>query len=318
MTALNLLLLDQIRTDGGTQPRTSINKGVVAEYAEAIGSGEALPKVVVFHDGTEFWLADGFHRWHGHRQAGAPEIDCDIRAGSRRDAVLFSVSANAAHGLRRSNADKHKAVQTLLSDPEWSKWSDREIAKQCNVNREMVSSDRSHLLESASEKPAERTFKTKHGTEAVMKTAAIGKANRDQASPGAAPALDDPEPTSAARTVPAPAATAPDAPADEHDDSMATQAELLVQLQAEVEQLQAQLKAATADDKAAEIVKWHKAYDHANRQFSEAQDRCKDASDREAWVMRQLRRCGKACGQDDPKNIAPAVEALCRKVKVTA
>jgi hypothetical protein len=34
---------------------------------------------------------------------------------------------------RRSNEDKRRAVQTLLSDPEWSGWSDREIVRRCGV-----------------------------------------------------------------------------------------------------------------------------------------------------------------------------------------
>jgi len=34
--------------------------------------------------------------------------------------MLFTISVNADHGLPRSNADKRKAVMTLLQDPEWS------------------------------------------------------------------------------------------------------------------------------------------------------------------------------------------------------
>jgi hypothetical protein len=42
--------------------------------------------------------------------------------------VPNSVSANAPHGLRRTNADKRRAVVRLLEDTEWSQWADREIA----------------------------------------------------------------------------------------------------------------------------------------------------------------------------------------------
>jgi hypothetical protein len=41
--------------------------------------------------------------------------------------------AAAAHGLKRSNKCKRNAVMTLLNDPEWSQWSDGEIARRCAV-----------------------------------------------------------------------------------------------------------------------------------------------------------------------------------------
>lgn len=128
------MFVASIRIDGGTQPRQSINEQVVSEYAEALQAGEKLPPVVVFHDGTDHWLADGFHRYHAHRKAKRKDIAADVREGTRRDAVLFSVGANAAHGLRRTNDDKRRAVLTLLEDAEWSKWSDRQIAEACGVS----------------------------------------------------------------------------------------------------------------------------------------------------------------------------------------
>jgi len=33
--------------------------------------------------------------------------------------LLYAVGSNATHGLRRSNADKRRAAQMLLEDPEW-------------------------------------------------------------------------------------------------------------------------------------------------------------------------------------------------------
>ena len=68
-------------------------------------------------DGTDYWLADGFHRFWAAKEAGLTEIYEEIHPGTLRDAILFSLSANSKHGLRRTNADKRKAVQTLLDDP---------------------------------------------------------------------------------------------------------------------------------------------------------------------------------------------------------
>ena len=74
-----------------------------------------------------------------------------------------------------SNADKRKAVLTLLEDEEWSKWSDNEIAQKCEVSQPFVSKLRSSLITVISDKgQADRTYTTKHGTTATMKTGNIG------------------------------------------------------------------------------------------------------------------------------------------------
>jgi len=164
-----------IRTDGGTQSRVEINNEIVTEYAEAIKAGAEFPAVVVFNDGVDNWLADGFHRFHAHNQAGKTSISAEIHQGTARDAVLFSFGANGTHGLKRSNADKRKAVQTMFSDTEWAKWSSNAIAKACCVSHTFVDSVRLSLATVASDKPTERTYKTKQGATATMQTGGIGK-----------------------------------------------------------------------------------------------------------------------------------------------
>lgn len=128
-----MLTLDRLRTDGGTQSRAFVDPAVVADYAAELADGAVFPPVVAFYDGSDYWLADGFHRLAAARQAGQPALAVDLRQGTQRDAVLFSVGANAHHGLRRSNQDKRRAVATLLADPEWAQWSDREIARRAGV-----------------------------------------------------------------------------------------------------------------------------------------------------------------------------------------
>ena len=133
-TETKTLKLEQIRIDGGTQPRVAIDEQVVADYAELYGSGFNLPPVTVFYDGVNYWLADGFHRYWANKKIDCEYVFADIRQGTQRDAILYSVGANASHGLRRTNADKRKALLIMLEDEEWSQWSTREIARQCGVS----------------------------------------------------------------------------------------------------------------------------------------------------------------------------------------
>ena len=176
------LTLDQIRIDGGTQPRVAIDERAVAEYAELYGRGVDLPPVTVFFDGTAYWLADGFHRYWANKRIDCEYIFADVHQGTQRDAILHSVGANADHGLRRTNADKRKAVLTMLEDEDWSQWSNREIARQCNVAESHVRKMKDgHTAHGAQYDSGERTFiHHKTGKPTRMRTAKIGgkQANR--------------------------------------------------------------------------------------------------------------------------------------------
>jgi ParB-like nuclease domain len=140
------LALDAIRLDGGTQPRATLDHSVVQHYADAMREGGLFPPVTVYYDGHSYWLADGFHRYYAAQHVGHSAIDADVRQGSRRTAVLHAVGANAAHGLRRTNADKRRAVYTLFQDAEWANWSDNKIGQLCKVDRKSVAKYRAEYL----------------------------------------------------------------------------------------------------------------------------------------------------------------------------
>ena len=211
------LPLAEISIDGGTQARAEINMATVAEYADALSEGETLPPALVFFDGAKHHLADGFHRFHANAKIGAVSMECEIRTGTRRDAVLFSVGANDSHGLRRCSADKQKSVMTLLADPEWSKWSDRAIAKECKVDGKTVAAQRRAICGNSADEPTARTVE-RNGKTYTQDTAGQKKAGKERAEkpadvepkspdPAAAPAppaaeyadmVEDDEPPSAA------------------------------------------------------------------------------------------------------------------------
>jgi uncharacterized protein (DUF3820 family) len=136
-----------LRTDGGTQVRERIDRDVVQDYAAriALDGPLVLPPVVAFFDGETYWLADGYHRLEAHQVARFPEIRVQVQHGSCRDAILYACGANETHGLRRSNADKRRAVRTLLEDDEWGQWSDREVARRCAVSPPLVALVREQL-----------------------------------------------------------------------------------------------------------------------------------------------------------------------------
>jgi len=184
-TEKQTLRLDQIRIDGGTQPRVQIDEQVVAEYAELYGNAVDLPPVTVFYDGTNHWLADGFHRYWANKRIDCEYVFAYVHEGTQRDAVLYSVGANASHGLRRTNDDKQKAIQTLLADEEWSQWSDREIAKRCGVDHKTVgAARRNHTGEIPQYDSSDRQFiHHKTGQPTRMDTGNIGRGQAPRPRP---------------------------------------------------------------------------------------------------------------------------------------
>lgn len=158
---IKTLKIEDLRIDGGTQSRVELNEVVVSDYAGVLLSGNELPPVIVFFDGSAYWLADGFHRMSAYRHAKRAALPAEVVNGTRREAILHSVGANDEHGLRRSNADKRKAVETLLADAEWATWSDSAIAKQCRVDHKTVAKIRAeHLGNSQDSRTVTRGGKT--------------------------------------------------------------------------------------------------------------------------------------------------------------
>ena len=130
--------IQAIVIDKGTQSRAQISEDTVTDYAEAMQAGDTFPPVTVYHDGVDYYLADGFHRLHAAKRLGKASIQAEVKTGTLRDAILFSLGANDKHGLRRSNADKRKCVRTLLEDFEWGELTVNEMARICAVSPQLV------------------------------------------------------------------------------------------------------------------------------------------------------------------------------------
>ena len=184
---LEKIRLEKIKVDGDLQVRDKINEAAVREYADVIRGGGKMPPVTVFFDGKSYHLADGWHRFFAHKQAAFPEIEAEIHDGTRRDAILFALSANDKHGLRRTNADKRRSVLVLLEDFEWSEWNNTKIAEVCGVSATFVDKIRKEM-----NTPTPTTRKvTRDGVEYDMDTSKMGK--KPKAEPDPEPVIDENE-----------------------------------------------------------------------------------------------------------------------------
>jgi hypothetical protein len=134
-----------ILVDGKLHPRATIFETTIYEYAEALSNGITLPPIEVFFDGKIYLLADGFYRLEAHLLEGLDSIPVIVHQGGRKEVVIHAVGANADHGLRRTNADKEKAVTIALTDPDIQGMSDSQIAIICRVSQPYVGKIRKKL-----------------------------------------------------------------------------------------------------------------------------------------------------------------------------
>lgn len=167
-----ILQLDQVSLMGDTQPRAALDDYLIAEYAEGYRANADFPPIVVFFDGATYWLVDGFHRRWAAIKAGLKTLPCIVHQGTLQDARWFSYAVNQTHGLRRSNADKEKAVQQALHHEKGAGMSDNAIAEYLGVSHPFVGKIRKQLeADSSLETVTSRTGKDGRR----INTAKIGK-----------------------------------------------------------------------------------------------------------------------------------------------
>jgi len=132
-----LVPLALIRLDPGTQVRARIDEEVVGEYAQAMGKGAPFPEVTLVKETPyHFAIADGWHRVLAAKKLGRKHILARWTPGDRQTTLRIALRANAAHGLRRTNADKRRAVELALKA--FPRLSSRQIADLCAVSHHTV------------------------------------------------------------------------------------------------------------------------------------------------------------------------------------
>lgn len=190
MKCVESLPITSIRLDGGTQPRAALDFGAIEDYSEAMSAGAKFPAVTVFYDGTDYWLADGFHRVKAAFAAGFDLIECDLRQGAVEEAQWYSLSANKSNGLRRTTEDKQRAVKAALTHTRGAGLSDKQVARHCGVTPPTVAAWRGKLGLSIKILMIARRVVTRAGTTYQQNTANIGPRKAQSHRPKKVPASD--------------------------------------------------------------------------------------------------------------------------------
>lgn len=138
-TKIQNLAIGLLRLDGGTQARLSVDQDTVDTYAEVLEkeAGEwPFGEVDVFHDGSDYFVADGFHRTLAATRNKRDTVPCRVHQGTAKDAKIFGMTANDMHGLRMSRDDKRACVEWLMEHG--GKLTQDEIAEKAGVAKRTV------------------------------------------------------------------------------------------------------------------------------------------------------------------------------------
>ncbi len=142
MTRKVMVAINSVNLDSRFQMRAELNQGVIDEYTELIrDNGGKWPfdaAVQCVEVSGKVYVVDGWHRVKAALAAGEDQILVQTTKGTERDALRAALRANSAHGLRRSNADKRRAVRAALADADIREMSHRQVADLCGVSHNFV------------------------------------------------------------------------------------------------------------------------------------------------------------------------------------
>lgn len=126
--------------DPRCQARAEVNADAVEDYRVAYEAKVVLPPLdVVLVEGAPY-VVDGWHRMAGAAKAGVAWMPTTVvGTGTIDDAIHAALAANRANGLRRTNADKRRAVQLALDSARLGDASTRVIADHLGLSPDFVS-----------------------------------------------------------------------------------------------------------------------------------------------------------------------------------
>lgn len=184
-----------IAIDADTQSRVAIDEQTVNEYAETLEHGVVLPPIDVHFDGIRYIVTDGFHRYFAHKRINRKTIRCEVTEGTADDARWVAAQANINNGLRRTNADKRKAVTMALTVR--GTMSNKAIADHCQVSDMLVAEVRDEL---------DRAKSRDQVQELAPRTRRTGRDGKTYTSKSKAPAAPPPRQTKAKYNAQSPVA----------------------------------------------------------------------------------------------------------------
>ncbi len=157
--------LSAIILDPALQQRTRLDQELIEELAEGYKGQADIPPPHVFapSGSKEYWLAAGFHRINAALLAELKGLEVEIHEGDWNEALLFACGSNRGHGSRPSQADKRRAVRSLLTNKRWKGKTSRWIGDVIGVSHDLVETIRKEM--STGENASAQDGETREGSD---------------------------------------------------------------------------------------------------------------------------------------------------------
>jgi hypothetical protein len=136
------LPLHDLVLDPNLNLRDRLDQDTVERYVDA---WLRLPPVIVYEVDGRWLLADGFHRHAAAVTLGKRTIPAEIRVGTFAETLDFVAGANLFHGLPLTRVERRRAIEVKLRLHH--ERSDRRLAEELAVGRELVAKIRRQLVE---------------------------------------------------------------------------------------------------------------------------------------------------------------------------
>jgi hypothetical protein len=133
--------LDELVLDPNLNLRDRLDDFTVERYAD---SWVRMPPITVYEIKGRLLVADGFHRHAAAVLLGRETIAAEVRKGTMTDALDFVSSVNLFHGLPLTRSERRRAVEVKMRIHH--DWSDRRLAEELGVSRELVAKTRRNLV----------------------------------------------------------------------------------------------------------------------------------------------------------------------------
>lgn len=168
-----------LRKDDKTQPRDKLDRKYIEDLVCDWGKGARFEPALAYYDGQYYWLIDGYHREAALEKLNEAKILIEIHRGTLEDARWHSYSVNQHKALKRSNADKRRAIIGALKHPYGAGRSNVQIAEHCGVDEGTVRTWRKKLENNGEIKSSHKCAVIHHGKTHSQKTTHVSSSKQN-------------------------------------------------------------------------------------------------------------------------------------------
>lgn len=146
--------LTDIRVDADMQARAEMDWNYVNQLAAYIKEGVLMHPMLVYYDGTYYWLVDGFHRYSARMQVdGIADPTCEVVEGTKQEAEVAALGANMLHGKPLTRAERNRNAMNVIAHPLCADWTNSEIGAHVGLSKSTVNVIRARMSGKPDEAP---------------------------------------------------------------------------------------------------------------------------------------------------------------------